>query len=148
MSFKTPYPDKKIGEYCLTADKKKLDLHYVYQLMCTPSANSNGLPQERFPFVIQNSTCFSLLWRSQQVGFARVISDFTEFASIWDVFIDEPHRSKGLGRAMMAYLLEHPQLRGMFRWFLMTENAHGLYSKFGFRSEPYNPYVMMRVSST
>ena len=82
------------------------------------------------------------------MGFARVITDFSEFASIWDVFIDDTHRGKGVGKALMKYVLEHPRLRGVFRWFLMTEDAHGLYQKYGFKTESYNPYVMMKVMAT
>jgi hypothetical protein len=37
-------------------------------------------------------------------------------------------------------------LKGIFRWFLMTEDAHGLYQKYGFKTEAYNPYVMMKLN--
>jgi GNAT superfamily N-acetyltransferase len=137
-----------VGDYVLTADKKKVDLEYVYHLLCVPSRYSTGLPPERFALVIENSVCFCVLYQGKQVGFARVITDFTEFASIWDVFIDEPHRKQGLGKSLMKYLLEHPRLKGIFRWFLMTEDAHGLYQKYGFKTEAYNPYVMMKVNVT
>lgn len=146
MTHSIPYHDIAVGEYSLTANKKKLDLEYVYRLLCLPSQYSTGLPPERFPLVIQNSFCFSVHHHGQQVGFTRVVSDCTEFSSLWDVFIDEAHRKKGLAKAMMQYVMTHPQLRGTFRWFLMTESAHGLYQKFGFKTEAYNPYVMMKVS--
>ncbi|HSW69072.1 MAG TPA: GNAT family N-acetyltransferase [Gammaproteobacteria bacterium] len=147
MNYHKPYAELLFGEYLFTADKKKLDLEYLYNLLCIPSRYSTGLPPERFPLIIENSVCFSVLHNGKQVGFARVITDFSEFASLWDVYIDDEHRSKGVGKALMKYLLEHPRLRGVFRWFLMTEDAHGLYQKYGFKSEAYNPYVMMRVSS-
>jgi len=148
MVYKIPYPDIIVGEYTLTASKSKVDLQYVYNLLCTPSRYSTGLPPERFPYVIEHSICFSVFHQGKQIGFARVITDFTEFASIWDVFVDEPHRGKGVGKAIMKYLGEHPRLKGIFRWFLMTEDAHGLYQKYGFKSEAYNPYVMMKVNSS
>ncbi len=46
----------------------------------------------------------------------------------------------------MQYIFAHPQLKGIFRRFLMTEDAHGLYQKYGFKTEAYNPYVMMKVN--
>lgn len=146
MTYYKPYADFTFGDYVLTADKKKIDLEYLYNLLCIPSRYSTGLPPERFPLVIENSTCFCVLYQGKQVGFARVITDFSEFASLWDVFIDDEHRGKGVGKALMKYIFEHPRLRGVFRWFLMTEDAHGLYQKYGFKTEAYNPYVMMRVS--
>lgn len=146
MTYRPVYPDGVFGDYSFTADKKKLDLEYLYNLLCVPSRYSTGLPPERFPLVIENSTCFSVFYRGKQIGFSRVISDHSEFASLWDVFIDEPHRGKGLGQALLKYIFEHTELRGIFRWFLMTEDAHGLYQKFDFKTEIYNPYIMMKVN--
>jgi GNAT superfamily N-acetyltransferase len=146
MTLRIPYPDIRIGDYLLTADKSKLHLQYLYDLLCVPSQYSTGLPPERFPMIVENSICFSVFYQGKQMGFSRVISDYTEFASIWDVFIDEGHRKQGLGKALMKFVFEHPKLRGMFRWFLMTEDAHGLYQKYGFKTEAYNPYVMMKVT--
>ena len=90
--------------------------------------------------------CFSVFYEGEQIGFARVISDKTEFASLWDVFIDEAHRRKGIGQALLKYIFNHFELKGIFRWFLMTEDAHGLYQKFAFKTEVYNPYIMMKVN--
>jgi GNAT superfamily N-acetyltransferase len=147
MTYRQPCLDFPFGEYILTANKKKLDLQYIYNLLCTPSKYSTGLPLERFPLIIKNSVCFGVIHQGKQVGFSRVITDYSEFASIWDVFIDDEHRGQGIGKAMMSYLFAHPYLQGIFRWFLMTEDAHGLYQKYGFKTEAYNPYVMMKVSS-
>ena len=147
MTYRQSYPELDYQGYLLSADRPKLDLNYVYNLLCTPSRYSTGLPPERFPLIIKNSICFMVLHQGKQVGFSRVITDYTEFASLWDVFIDEPHRKKGVGKALMKYILEYPYLKGIFRWFLMTEDAHGLYQKFGFKSEVYNPYTMMKVNS-
>jgi GNAT superfamily N-acetyltransferase len=134
MAYKTKYSDFNMGEFTFTATKKKLDLQYIYNMLCVPSRYSTGLPPERFALVVENSLCFGVFHKGKQVGFARVITDFTEFASVWDVFIDEAYRGKGLGKHMMKYLLEHPRLKGIFRWFLMTEDAHGLYQKYGFKA--------------
>lgn len=146
MSYRQTYADFKHGDYLLSVNRENIDLNYVYNLLCTPSRYSTGLPPERFPLIVKNSVCFIVLHEGKQVGFARVITDYTEFASLWDVFIDEPHRGKGIGKAMMKYILEYPYLKGIFRWFLMTEDAHGLYQKFGFKAEVYNPYTMMKVN--
>lgn len=146
MTYRQTYPDKTFGEYTLSASKKSVDLQYVYNLLCLPSKYSTGLPPERLPMVIQNSVCFSVHYRGKQIAFSRVITDFTEFASLWDVFVDEEHRGKGIGKELMKYVFAHPSLIGIFRWFLMTEDAHGLYQKYGFRTEAYNPYVMMKVN--
>lgn len=146
MSLRVPYADATYEEYVFTADKKRLDLEYLYHLLCVPSRYSTGLPPERFSIIIENSFCFSVFHHGKQIGFSRVISDSSEFSSLWDVFIDEEHRGKGIGQALLKYIFAHPQLRGTFRWFLMTEDAHGLYQKFDFKTELYNPYIMMKVN--
>jgi len=39
---------------------------------------------------------------------------------------------KGI-EALMKYIFDHTYLQGIFRWFLMTEDAHGLYQNMGLR---------------
>lgn len=148
MTFRPTYADTTFKEFTFSADKKKLDLEYLFNLLCIPSRYSTGLPPERLPLIVENSICFSVFKEGKQVGYARVISDQSEFASLWDVFIDEPYRHQGVGQALLKYIFDHPQLRGIFRWFLMTEDAHGLYQKFDFKTEIYNPYIMMKVNAS
>lgn len=147
MTYRPTYPDGAYKDYVFTSDKSRIDLQYLYNLLCIPSRYSTGLPAERFPIVIEKSLCFSVFHEGRQIGFSRVISDSSEFASLWDVFIDADHRRKGIGQALLKYIFEHPELRGIFRWFLMTEDAHGLYQKFDFKTEVYNPYIMMKVNA-
>jgi len=146
MTLRPTYPDGEYKGYVFTSDKKRLDLDYLYNLLCIPSRYSTGLPPERLPLIVEHSLCFSIFHEGKQVGFARVISDHSEFASLWDVFIDDAHRAKGVGQALLKYIFAHIELRGIFRWFLMTEDAHGLYQKFDFKTEIYNPYIMMKVN--
>ena len=69
---------------------------------------------------------------SAQVGFARVISDFATIAYLGDVFILEAYRGRGLSKWLMQCIMEHPAVQGLRRWILLTRDAHGLYSQFGF----------------
>jgi N-acetylglutamate synthase-like GNAT family acetyltransferase len=73
-----------------------------------------------------------------QVGYARVISDKTRFAYILDVYVDENHRKKQIGQNMIKYILNHPELKDVYQWVLVTRDAPGVYSKVGFQklSEP------------
>jgi ribosomal protein S18 acetylase RimI-like enzyme len=73
-----------------------------------------------------------------QVGYARVISDKTRFAYILDVYVDENHRRKQIGQNMIRYVLNHPELKDVYQWALITRDAQGVYSKVGFKqlSEP------------
>ncbi|OLN28412.1 GNAT family N-acetyltransferase [Desulfosporosinus metallidurans] len=70
----------------------------------------------------------------RQVGYARVISDKTRFAYILDVYVDENYRKKGIGQKMINYILSHNELKDVYQWLLITKDAHGVYSKVGFKS--------------
>lgn len=68
-----------------------------------------------------------------QVGYARVISDKFRFAYILDVYVDEHFRKKGIGQAMIKFILNHSKLKDVYQWLLITKDAHGVYSKAGFK---------------
>ena len=63
---------------------------------------------------------------------ARVVTDRATFGWICDVFVDEAHRGAGLGKAIMAFISDHPDLQGFRRMHLATRDAHGLYAQYGF----------------
>jgi GNAT superfamily N-acetyltransferase len=82
---------------------------------------------------IEHSLCFGVYDGSgAQVGFARVITDFATYAYIADVFVLESHRARGLGKALMECIMQHPSLQGLRRWNLTTRDAHTLYEQSGF----------------
>jgi GNAT superfamily N-acetyltransferase len=66
-----------------------------------------------------------------------VITDRTTFAYLADVFILPAHRGQGLSKALVATILEHPELQGLRRWMLVTADAQGLYQQFGFTPAPH-----------
>lgn len=68
----------------------------------------------------------------EQLGCLRVVSDRTRFAYLSDVFVDPAARGVGLGRAMVRFALEHPDLALVYRWTLATDDAHGVYRALGF----------------
>jgi GNAT superfamily N-acetyltransferase len=68
-----------------------------------------------------------------QIGYARVISDKSRLAWLADVVVAEAYRGRGVGRAMVQYALEHPELATVRTWALSTRDAHGVYAPLGFR---------------
>ena len=61
-----------------------------------------------------------------------MVSDFATVAYLGDVFVLESHRGRGLSKWLMECIMEHPALQNLRRWILLTRDAHGLYSRFGF----------------
>ena len=79
-----------------------------------------------------------------QIGFARVISDKTRFAYVLDVIVDAAYQRKGIGQALMRYILAHPELIDIYQWFLISSTAQDVYRKVGFK-ELSNPEKWMEI---
>jgi GNAT superfamily N-acetyltransferase len=132
------------GRFLISTDRSKLDVEVIHRFL-TRSYWSEGIPRETVMRAIENSLCFGVYNGNEQVGFARVISDFATYAYLADVFILEPYRERGLGKELIATVMAHPDLQGLRRWSLGTRDAHGLYAQFGF-SAPENPSRMMEIA--
>jgi GNAT superfamily N-acetyltransferase len=74
--------------------------------------------------------------QGRQAGCLRVVSDRTRFAYLMDVFVDPEFRSQGLGRALVRFAVEHPELAPVYTWLLGTHDAHEVYRPVGFRELP------------
>lgn len=137
-----------IKGYKISANKNDLDFSVVYQFIAS-SYWAKGIPQTTMQRAIENSLCFGVFTeRNQQVGFARVISDYATYAYLADVFILEGHRGKGLSKWLVAEILNHADLQGLRRFNLVTRDAHGLYEQFGFaRLQTTNGYMEI-INST
>ena len=120
------------GEFVISTDRSRIDLDVVHSFL-TNCYWAKGIPREVVARSIENSLCFGIYdGTGAQVGFARVISDFATIAYLGDVFVLESHRGHGLGKWLMQCIMEHPAVQGLRRWILLTRDAHGLYSQYGF----------------
>lgn len=124
------------GEYLISDDPDRLDIDAIHAFLSQESYWAAGISRERLEIAIENSLPFGLYHRksqqSSQIGFARAVSDFSTFAYLADVYIDAPHRGRGLSKLLLSAVIEHPQLRRIRRWMLGTRDAHSLYAQFGF----------------
>ena len=118
------------GDYCLTDDLARLDLEGVCALLHSTYWASQR-SREIIEKSLQHSINFSLLRSGVQVGFARVITDYSTHGYLCDVVIAEEHRGKGVGKWMLRRILDHPALCSC-RIDLFTRNAQGFYRGFGF----------------
>jgi GNAT superfamily N-acetyltransferase len=124
--------EQRRGEYLISTDPRRVDLRVVHDFL-TNCYWAKGVPLEVVERSIQHALCFGIYDGSgAQVGFARVVSDFSTVAYLGDVFVLESHRGRGLGKWMMECILQHPAFEGMRRWILVTRDAHELYRQFGF----------------
>ena len=119
--------------FTISTDPARLDIDAIVDMLAR-AYWAIGRPRERTERGIKNSLVFGIYDGNKQIGVARVISDYSIFAYLCDVFIHEDYRAHGLGKWLIQTILEHPDLREMRRWVLVTNDAHGLYKQFGFTS--------------
>jgi GNAT superfamily N-acetyltransferase len=79
-----------------------------------------------------------------QIGFLRVISDKVRFAYLLDVIVHDEYRRKGIGQRMVRFALSHQELKDVYQWLLITQDAHGVYEKCGFETFQ-NPRQFMSI---
>jgi len=118
--------------YRISTDPAELDPAAIHAYL-TRSYWARGVSREVVERSLGHSLGFALLHESAgQVGFARVVTDRSTFAYLADVYVLEEHRGRGLGAWLIECVRAHAELQGLRRWMLVTEDAHGLYRRFGF----------------
>ena len=120
-------------EFEISDDRSRLDITLIHEFLTTESYWAVGRDVETVERSIENSLPFGVYKDDEQVGFARVLTDYATFAWIADVFVLNEHRGRGLSKWLMEVILAHPKLQGFRRWVLATKDAHELYRKFGFQ---------------
>lgn len=122
----------KRGEFSISTDPKQLDITVIHKYLSTDSYWAQGRKVDTVKRSIENSLNFGLYKAEQQIGFARVVTDYATFAWLADVFVLDTYRGKGLGKWLVEVILSHPDLQRFRRWVLATKDAHELYRQFGF----------------
>ncbi|GMK41279.1 N-acetyltransferase [Paenibacillus sp. CCS19] len=118
------------NDYLISDDKSKINTEAVIAFL-TRSYWANTRPPERTIRAIENSYCIGVSYGDQQVGFARVVTDWATFFYLCDVYVDEEHRGKGIGKKLVQSVMNVAELEGL-TGLLGTKDAHGLYEKYGF----------------
>ncbi len=131
-------------EFLISTDSQKLQIEVIHNFLKN-SYWAKNIPFSIVKNSIENSFCFGVYHKQNQIGFARLITDFTTFAYLTDVFILKEFRRKELSKWLMKTIIEFPELQGLRGWMLRTKDAHGLYKKFGFTS-PKLPEKIMEFS--
>jgi GNAT superfamily N-acetyltransferase len=114
----------------ISTDSARLDIDAICDFLAR-SYWASGRPRERTERALKNSLVFGIYDGEKQIGVARIVSDYSIFAYLCDVFIDENYRAHGLGKWLIQTIHSHPDLQGLRRWTLVTRDAHGLYRQFG-----------------
>ena len=117
-------------DYLITDNKKLISPQMVKNLL----DGSYWAPDRSIELIersISNSICVSAFYDEELIAFSRVVTDQAFFAWIADVIVIPPHRGKGLGKELIQFIQDHPDIPASLQ-LLRTKDAHGLYEKYGF----------------
>ena len=124
---------RALGEgYELADDPSRLDRDAVHSYLSEESYWANGRRREVMDELIDSAArVVGLYHDGAQVGFTRTISDGHTQSYLADVYVLADHRGVGLGTQLVRFTVDEGPFANT-KWFLHTEDAHGLYRKFGF----------------
>lgn len=125
----------------ISKDKSRLDTNMIHKFL-TKTYWAKGRTIEEVKTSIKHCLCFGVYEKNNQIGFARIATDYVVFAYVMDVFILPEHRGKGYSKQLMKAVNEDPLLQSCKVWMLKTSDAHKLYSQFGY-TELKNPEKVM-----
>ena len=128
----------------VSTDKTKLDVPFIQNFL-KDIYWAAGRTIDEVQTTIDASFCFGIYLDDEQIGFARVLTDYVVFAYLMDVFIDENHRGKGYSSLLIKAMMDEPQLQQVKIWRLATSDAHFLYEKFGFTPLAHPEKMMEKV---
>ncbi len=120
--------------YSVSDDRDRIDREFVWRWLAHDSYWAKGRTREVMDQAIDGSLCFGLYAPDgSPAGFCRQVTDRATFAFLSDVFVLDAHRGTGAGTFLVRCAIEHPDMAGVRQQTLRTQDAHGLYEKFGYR---------------
>ncbi|EGG22007.1 hypothetical protein DFA_01896 [Cavenderia fasciculata] len=142
----------------ISDDKQLVDVQLVHDYLCNHSYWAKDILYSVVQTSIDNSYCIGAYVNNnnnvngndekklKQIGFARLITDYSTFGWLADVFVLPEYRGKGVSKLMVEHLLAQKWTDYMRRIMLSTSDAHGLYSRYGFQHIPTNaPTLPMAI---
>jgi GNAT superfamily N-acetyltransferase len=146
------------GGFELDDDRDRVDVGAVHLFISEQSYWGVGRPRELVERAILGSTRVVGLYRgSEQVGFARAVSDQATVAYLADVYVLPAHRGRGLGLELVREIVDGGPgeaggsgraIASEVRWLLHTADAQALYRKLGFSDAPPAYPLMERGRSS
>jgi GNAT superfamily N-acetyltransferase len=118
--------------FSLSHDPELLDRNLVIGWLTESSYWATGRAAAVQASAIDGSLNVGAYVDGQQVGYARLVTDYATFGWICDVFVLPDHQGQGIARAMVRALIDHPSTASVGRFMLATKDAHGVYGALGF----------------
>lgn len=121
-------------DYFFSSDKEIMQWDVIHNWLSNHSYWAQNIPYKKVKAAGKNSFTIGIFHAKAQIGYARIVTDYTSFGYLADVFIIEEHRNKGLSKILLNCILNLDWVRELKKFMLFTDDAHGLYQQFGFKS--------------
>lgn len=83
--------------------------------------------------IANSQICYGVYDRNnKQIGFARIVTDYSTICYILDVVIDESYRDMGIGTKLMKTILENDDLKDCSFVLAASYQARNFYEHLGF----------------
>jgi GNAT superfamily N-acetyltransferase len=127
-----PWPSWRRPGFVIATNPRTTDLDKVCALLAATYWAAD-VPRAELERSFEASWLYNLLEEpgGAQIGFARVVTDRARFAWLSDVIVQPDRQGQGLGSWLVGTIVADPRLAGIRRWLLSTQDAHGLYRRFG-----------------
>jgi GNAT superfamily N-acetyltransferase len=132
-------------DYQITTDKQLMQPNVVHEYLSTKTYWAKFVPYDTVLTSFNNSFCIGALFDGQQIAYARLVTDYSTFAYLADVYVEEAHRGKGISKKMMDILMDIDWVKNLRRIMLASLDAKELYRKYGF-TEPKYPDRLMEIT--
>ncbi|MBD1391036.1 GNAT family N-acetyltransferase [Neiella sp. HB171785] len=146
LAFSPPCLYQRRNGFELTSDPSRIQFDWLHRQLAQQYWCEN-IPADILRTAITHSWCVSVFAedaRHQQVGFARLVTDYASFGYLADVYVAPSFRGKGIARWMVDAFVQCPELPQLQKWLLITADGHDIYKGVGFKPVAY-PHAFMEI---
>lgn len=119
--------------YEIDSEFGRIDIDRVHHWLSSDAFWALGRTRESVETAARHSVNFGVFAADgAQVAYARVVTDYSTFAWLCDVYVDRGHRGRGLGTRLAETVVARFRPMGLKRMLLSTLDAHGVYARAGF----------------
>lgn len=129
--------------YFISTDNSELDFERIHDYIGNQSYWGMERTVKQTRTTIENCLCFGMYSEThEQLGFARIVTDYVFFGYIMDLIIFDKYKGKGLGGNLICFMMNHEVVKRLHTIGLKAKDADSLYEKYGFKKIGDSPLWM------
>ena len=129
--------------YFILTDNSELDFDRIHHYIKNQSYWGMERTVKQTRTTIENCLCFGMYSEThEQLGFARIVTDYVFFGYIIDLINFDKYQGKGLGGKLISFMMNHEVVKRLHTIGLKTKDANSLYGKYWFKKIGDSPLWM------